>query len=399
MSTQTIKAWQGFWIILVKEVVDNLRDKRTLNTIAFSVIVGPMIIFGLIWFQEKTVKEETDLVNGKAIIVPVVGAELAPNLINWLVQNNVEVVDAPSDPEQAVSDGEHRMVLVITDSFANAWQSGKAAPVRLVHNSALSQLEKIGFNTVNRAIQGYAAKVAAMRLQARGISPELMRPILVNVSDVAPPSARNAEILTMLPYIIIIFIMAGGMYLAIDTTAGERENGSLEPLLAQPLPRRIILLAKLGATTVFSALTLLAMLVGLSYAFEYVPIDAISVSMGWTKILIIFVSCLPFVLLGSALMVLVASFTHSTKEAQSYLGMVMLVPSLPLIMLTFMSPIPSVANMWIPSLSQGLIIIETLKGGVVAMPLLALSMLCTLLAAGLLALISMKLYERESILG
>ena len=141
------------------------------------------------------------------------------------------------------------------------------------------------------------------------------------------------------------------------------------------------------------------MLVGLSLAFAYMPIDAISVSMDWTKILIIFVSCLPFVLLGSALMVLVASFTRSTKEAQSYLGMVMLVPSLPLIMLTFMSPIPSVANMWIPSLSQGLIIIETLKGGVVAMPLLALSMLCTLLAAGLLAFISIKLYERESILG
>ena len=232
MSTKAINAWQGFWIILVKEVVDNLRDKRTLNTIAFSVILGPLIIFGIIWFQEKTVKEETDLVNGKAIVVPVVGAELAPNLINWLVQNNVEVVDPPSDPEQAVSDGQYRMVLVITDSFADAWQSGKAAPVRLVHNSALSQLEKIGFNTVSRAIQSYGAKVASMRLQARGISPELMRPIMVNVSDVAPPSARNAEILSMLPYIIIIFIMAGGMYLAIDTTAGERENGSLEPLLA-----------------------------------------------------------------------------------------------------------------------------------------------------------------------
>lgn len=77
----------------------------------------------------------------------------------------------------------------------------------------------------------------------------------------------------------------------------------------------------------------------------------------------------------------------------------MLVPSLPLIMLTFMSPIPSVGNMWIPSLSQGLIIIETLKGGVVAMPLLALSMICTLLVAALLAFISTKLYERESILG
>jgi sodium transport system permease protein len=399
MSAKKINAWQGFWIILVKEVVDNLRDKRTLNTIAFSVILGPLIIFGIIWFQEKTVKEETDLVNGNTIVVPVVGAELAPNLINWLVQNNVEVVDPPSDPEQAISDGEYRMVLVITDSFANAWQSGKAAPVRLVHNSALSPLEKIGFHTVSRAIQSYGAKVASMRLQARGISPELMRPITVNVSDVAPPSARNAEILSILPYIIIMFIMAGGMYLAIDTTAGERENGSLEPLLAQPVPRRTILLAKLGATTVFSAVTLLAMLIGLSLAFAYMPIDAISVSMGWQKILMIFIGCLPFALLGSALMVLVASFTRSTKEAQSYLGMVMLVPSLPLIMLTFMSPIPSVGNMWIPSLSQGLIIIETLKGGVLAMPLLALSMICTLLVAALLAFISTKLYERESILG
>jgi len=136
-----------------------------------------------------------------------------------------------------------------------------------------------------------------------------------------------------------------------DTTAGEREKGSLEPLLTQPVKRHIVLLAKLGATVVFSSLTLLLMLTGLGLAFTYMPIDIFSVSVGPDKITLMFVACLPFVLFvlaGCALMVLVASFTKSYKEAQSYLGSVMLLPTLPLMSLMFLSPEPSVSNMWIP---------------------------------------------------
>ena len=98
-------------------------------------------------------------------------------------------------------------------------------------------------------------------------------------------------------------------------------------------------------------------------------------------------------------MVLVASFTKSYKEAQSYLGMVMMVPTLPLMSLAFLSPEPATSNMWIPALSQGMIIIETLKGEAIALELIGLSMLSSTVLAALFAWIAVKLYQRERILG
>ena len=399
MHTYKISNLRSLWIILRKEVTDNLRDRRTLTTMGVSIIIGPLLMFGFLWFAEKTVKEETDLVNAAAMQLPVVGAELAPNLMNFLAQNNIEVVDPPADPEQAIHNGEFRVVMVITEAFPEAFESGVTAPVKLIHDSSISGLEKIGYHTVRSALNRYSSQIGSMRLVARGVNPQLIRAIEVNISDIASPQARNAQILTMMPYLIILFIMAGGMYLAIDTTAGEREKGSLEPLLTQPVSRPYILLAKLGATIVFSALTLLMVLIGLAIAIKYMPIDMISLSIDAAAVIKTFIACLPFVFVGCALMVLLASFTKSYKEAQSYLGMVMLIPSLPLIMLAFLSPEPSADNMWIPSLSQGLIIIETFKGEAIPLNLILLSMAASTVFAGFLAFLAIKLYQRERILG
>lgn len=397
--TNSISQWQCAWIILRKEILDNLRDRRTLTTIAFSVIVGPLLMFGFLWFAEKTVKDETDLVNAEPIELAVVGRQLAPNLMNWLRQNNFQPVDAPDDYRAAVRDGSQRVVLEVTEDFSSALQDGRSAPLVLIHDSSISGLEKIGYQHLRNSLQRYSNHIATLRLKARGISPQIVSALNINVSDVATPESRNSQMLTMLPYLIIIFIMAGGMYLAIDTTAGERENGSLEPLLSQPVNRSTVLLAKLGATIIFSALTLLLVLLGLALSFSYLPIDALTISMGPLKIVKIFIFSLPFVFVGCALMVLVASFTKSYKEAQSYLGMVVLVPSMPLVLLAFLSPEPALANMWVPSLSQGLIIIETLKGESIPASLLVLSMLSSTLLAAALASISIKLYQRERIFG
>lgn len=397
----------GFWTILKKEIVDNLRDRRTLTTMGISIVVGPLLMFGFLWFVEKTVKDETDLVSAKPIELPVVGASNAPNLMNWLSQNNIKVVDlslkAGADQSEQidnqVSDGEHLMVLEVGADFVVSFEQGKTAPLRLIHDSSISGVKKISFSSVQRVLARYSNTIGQLRLQMRGIDPQIIQPIQINISDVAAAEARNSEILTMMPYLIVIFIMVGGMYLAIDTTAGERENGSLEPLLTQPVERSYIMLAKLGATAVFSALTFLLVLIGLALSFKYVPIESITISVDAAKVLYIFLTCLPFVFVGCALMVLIASFTKSYKEAQSYLGMVMLVPSLPLVMLGILAPEPSMSNMWVPSLSQGLIIIETIKGEAISSPLIALSMVASLVFAGMLSFIAIKLYQHERILG
>ena len=397
--SQQISAWRGWWIILRKEVKDNIRDRRTLTTMAISVILGPLLLFGFLWFAEKTVKEETDPVNSEAVQIPVHGADKAPNLIAWLEQNNIEVIAAPENSKQSIIDGELRVVLIIEQDYREAFQISKPAPVTLLHDSSISGLEKIGFETVKRAINAYSQQIGSLRLMARGVSPDTIQAIQVNISDVASPQARNAQIISIMPYLVIMLIMAGGMYLAIDTTAGEREKGSLEPLLTQPLRRHTVLLAKLSATIVFSAATFLLALIGIALAFNYAPIDSITIDVDFIKTIQVFIFCLPFVFVGCSLMVLIASYTKSHKEAQSYLSMVMLVPSLPLVVLSFLSPEPSASNMWVPSLSQSLIMIETLKGEQIDSSLILLSVISSLTIAALVSWLAIKLYQRERILG
>lgn len=391
--------WRHFCIILKKEVIDNLRDRRTLVTMAVSVLATPLLLFGFLWFIEKTVDEETDLVRSDPVELAVIGAQHAPNLLAFLEQNNIAVTHHQGDPEAAVREGELLMMLVIDESYSSALAKGELAPLRLIHDSSNAGLKSIGFNSVRNILNHYARRLGALRLQARGINPMVVRAIHVNVSDVAAAEARNSELLNMLPYLLIIFIMLGGLYLAIDTTAGERENQSLESLLTQAVKRQYVVLGKLAATVVFSAVTFLLVLIGLAFSFSYLPIDSISIDMSVSKIAVIFFSCLPLVFAGCALMVLVASFTKSYKEAQSYLSMVLLLPSLPLMVLGLLAPQPSVDNMWVPSLSQGLIIIETLKGEAIAGNLFALSVVSTLFLAVGLSYTAVRLYQRERILG
>jgi len=205
-----MSSWRSAWVILRKEIVDNLRDKRTITTILFSAIIGPLLFFGLIWFGEKTVKEETDLVNADPIGLPVVGAEFAPNLMQWLEQNNFQIVPAPEYPEQAVRSGDIRMVLKITDTFSKRFEKGESAPLLVIHDSSISGLEKIGYELLKRTISAYSSQLGALRLQARGISPQVVQSIRVNISDVATAESSNTQLLTMMPYLIILFIMLGG---------------------------------------------------------------------------------------------------------------------------------------------------------------------------------------------
>jgi sodium transport system permease protein len=399
LSNNKPKYFSGLWTVFKKEVIDNLRDRRTLITIAASVIITPLILIGFIWFAETSEQKETDPVTAKAFDMPVVGAEHAPNLLSWLEQNNVNILDAPDDPEAVIKSGEQRVVMVIKENFAEAFNKGETAPILLIHDSSISGVEQLGFRTVKNALHSYSQQVGSMRLQARGINPEVTRALNVNISDVSTPESRNAKIVSLMPYIIIMFIMAGGMYLAIDTTAGEREKGSLESLLTLPVSRNNILLAKLLATAFFSALTFLLVLIGLSLSMKYAPVESITLNISASKLIHIFISCLPFVFVASSILILLASYTKSYKEAQSYLSFIMMIPTLPLMMLGVVSPEASISNMWAPSLSQALIIIETLKGDPIPMHLTALSMGSSLAVAAMLSFAAIKLYQRERILG
>jgi sodium transport system permease protein len=201
----------------------------------------------------------------------------------------------------------------------------------------------------------------------------------------------------MLPYFFILGGFIGGMALAIDTTAGERERQSLEPLFANPVPRWQILSGKLGATTAFAITTVLLSILAFAAVGQFLPTEKIGMTLA---IGLPFVACtifvmLPLALLLATLQTLVAAFAKSYREAQTYVSLLMFVPVIPTLMLSIM-PFKTLAWMYaVPLMSQQIIITRLLRGDSVPPSALALCFACTAVAALLAYALTLKVYHSE----
>ena len=191
------------------------------------------------------------------------------------------------------------------------------------------------------------------------------------------------------------------MYLAADTTAGERDRGSLEPLLALPVPRPALVAGKLGATCCYMLASLAITLCAFAASLPFVPFGRLDMeaNFGAGIVLHAFLVMIPFVLFGAALLTVVASFTRSYKEAQTWLSLVLVVPTLPIAVASLYGLKPAAWMMLVPSLSQHLVITELIKGSPVPVSFFLLSVGSTLALGLALAWLAARLYRREAILG
>jgi sodium transport system permease protein len=384
-------------IVFVKELVDNLRDRRTITTaLFFGPIFGPAIFAVLINMTVKLATEEYDL----PLDLPVVGAERAPNLMQYLAENNVKVTPGPQDPKQAVRNKDLPLVLVIPEQYPKDFRDGKPAVLELYSDSAEAKASK-QVNRAERVLNGYGRQLAAQRLLVRGVSPQVMQPVVVEDVDVASQRAKAAMLLSMIPYFVIAGGLMGGFYLAADTTAGERERFSLEPLLSTAATRAELVIGKLGATAVYSAASLSLTLIAYAITIQFLPLEEIGMRGGIEPLtcLKIIGLALPYVLLGAALMVAIASFAKTYKEAQTYLTFVTMIPIIPLFMTMFGAPKTELWMVATPTLSQHLLVTQLLKGESIPPLHYAVSIGVTLSLGLLLSWVAVRLYSRERILG
>jgi len=223
----------------------------------------------------------------------------------------------------------------------------------------------------------------------------------VNEIDVATPTGRAVVVLGFMTYFVLFAVLMGGLYLAIDSTAGERERGSLEALLSLPVARSSLVGGKILATCVYMCISLALSLSAFVAVFRFVPLEKLGMSanLGSGTALIFFAICLPFVPLGAALMTFVASFTRSYREAQTYLTAVLLVPTLPIAFASIYSLKTRSSLMFIPSLSQHLLMTSVLKDEAVAARDVWLSALGSLGLALLLMVLTARHWRRETMLG
>lgn len=381
--------------VFLKEVVENLRDRRTVtSSLLMGPLLGPIIFVALMSLVLGRELERAE----KPLTLPVAGAKSAPNLVGYLERHGVKIEEAPANPEKAVADQDKDVVLRIPDDYAAAWRKGEPAPIEIVYDA--SQRDSSGpVGRVKRTLEAYGREVAALRLLSRGIHPGVSYPLAIVERDQSTPQSRAGLLLAFLPYIMMIGTFIGGMYLAIDTTAGERERRSLEPLLATPNTAAQIMFGKLGATCAFALASLILTLIAFGFGVPRLPLDQLGFRLDFgvltaAKILLL---CAPIVLFASALQTVIAAFARSYREAQSYLQLLLFVPMIPSLLLMVLPVKIQTWMMAVPLLSQNLLINKLVRGEEVPVSHTALAISTALVLGIITTAIAAKLYSREQL--
>lgn len=384
-------------LVAAKEILDNLRDRQTLfYALLFGPVLLPLLLGGSLVTSFKQISIDFDEVTELAVE----GAEHAPNLIDFLHGYNIDAVDAPDDIERAVRLGDAPVVLSIDENYGEALRAGSPAPLSLY----VDESDKASSKAVRRidALLGvHERTLNALRLQHRGIDPALFDSLDIITHDVSSDGASGQLLASLLPFLFIMSMVMGGFYLAIDTTAGERERHSLEPLLTLPMTRVSVVFGKFLATLTFVALSATFTAISVWLLFMLFPIELMGgqVRFDGPTILRALMLASPLAPLVSSMLITVAAWTRSTKEAQTYLGLIMVVPMAPFFILQFLSIGATRASVAVPMLGQYLLLERATLGESIPVDFILLSVGGTLFATALLLWVACRLYAQERVLG
>jgi sodium transport system permease protein len=371
------------WTVLRKELRDALRDRRTLLTIVLSsVAVGPLVLVLL----STLVAGMEQRAESREIVT--VGIEHAPTLRNYLERQTYRIRPAPEQFEQLLQDrrlGEP--VLVIPEGFEVDLTRGESPRLELVLSSANPRAQA-GASRLARLLNGFSQEQAMLRLAWRGVSPASLQAIEVDERDLASPAARAAQWATLVPFFMLMAVLYGALHAALDTTAGERERGSLEPLLMNPVSPLALVLGKWGAVAA------VAMLIALLSCASFLPGQwllrsetlAAMFRFGIGEGAMFLALLLPLAGALSALLMAIAIRCRSVKEAQAKTTALVLVVSLLPLLTLFSQEGEAPWHLGVPALAQITLMGRVLKGEPIAgwelaLPLAVSALLVTLCLA------------------
>jgi sodium transport system permease protein len=360
MSTAMVTrgAWRQALVVFVKELVDSCRDRRALVSVGLTVLVGPLItgfMMNRIAARQQAAEE---------VRIPVVGAQFAPALVEWLrQQSGVEVAPGPADPEKAVRDQTEYVVAIVPADFAEKFRASRPAAIKLVADSARGDSTPQVMR-VRRLFEQYNAQIGSLRLIGRGVSPGVATPLQIQDVEVSTTQQRAARLLEIIPLMILLAAFTGAMQIATDATAGERERGSLEALLLNPVPRSALAIGKslAAAAAAMVAVSVTALLC--AALLRFIPLQELGMRFrfGLPHLVGMLAAVLPMCLVTAAMQSSVATLARSFKEAQSYMGILILAPMLAGVMGT-LYPIDNQPWMYgVPMLGQYVLLTAVLGG-------------------------------------
>jgi sodium transport system permease protein len=376
-----------------KEMLDHLRDRRSILVALIYPLMGPLLLGLLFSFVGGGMRVN----EGAPLVVPVVNAQSAPDLVRYFERQGAYIEPVAGNPSGLVAGGWVSFALVLPDQPAAEPQA--PIPVRLIANP--SRFDSIvATGRVIEMLNEYQRETVRMRLNSAGLPTDFLNVLTIAQENIGKAAGPAVILLTMIPPFLIFTLFTGGVHVALDSTSGERERGSFEPLLMNPVSRNQVLAGKLGATIVFTLFALAVQAVAFWVMLHSVPKESLGVTAApdALRLALIVSVCLPLVFLASATQLLISAVTRSMKEAQTYLGLLPLVPGMAGMVLA-MAPVnarPLLAA--IPTFGQTLLMGQVVRGEGVSVGFIGITAVATLAATALLLYLAFRLYEREEIL-
>lgn len=395
--------WRKTSVVYKKELLDTFRDRRFL----YSAILVPILLFpvmivgfgGLAYIMAtRTIQRDQS--------VMILGAEHAPALMKRLEKvKGMDLVPAATDYAQQINDKKLQAAVEIPAALEEQLRGDpeKAQTIKIFHYQG-DLRSRTAVRAMTRAIDDYARELTSNRLSARGLSIELLTPFQFERTNVASVERVSGAILGfILPYMIILLSLTGAMYPAMDTTAGEKERGTMETILASPAGRMDIVTGKFLLvltvsliTTLFSIGSMAATaMLGSQFLARISPRLAMVISFKAIAMVILIV--LPLAVLFSAALLAISVYARNYKEAQSYIGPLMFLVILPA-MGSFLPGVELNTKMaLVPILNVSLLAKEILSGQF-PMNLIAVIFGTTTVYAAVALFFACRQFQKEEVL-
>jgi len=401
MSTRNIG------IVYKKELTEALRDRRTVvSTILVPLLLFPVLSVGFGALAVALVGKARDEVPK----VMLRGGEDSPAVVEGLRKlEKIEIVPETPGWKDQIINKEIRAAVEIPSDFQANVAKEKSDTVKIFKYEGEMKSE-FATEKVEKYMKDYRDKVVKERLAAKNLTDTVLKPFEVKQENVAPPEkVSGAAIGGLIGYTVILLCMTGAMYPAMDLTAGEKERGTMETILSSPISRMHLVLGKfflvLTAALGTAALSVFSMGVSFSVLSHYTGQTAggrsaaagLLLKLGPKTVVSVFLMALPVAVLFSAVLMTIALFAKTYKEAQSYLTP-----------MTFVVIIPALAGMLpgveltpklslIPILNVSLLCKE-LVAGTYHWNFIAIIFSSTCVYAAAALFLAIKMFQRESVL-
>ncbi len=387
-------------VVYLKEIRDVLRDRRTLiSMILVPLLVFPILTLGFTSLVLSQAKKAEKQIHKVSLINP----ENAPHLTKIIQKTaSFEFIQISLDSvESAINNKTLRAAIQFPPNLEAKLEEEQNDSILIYYDKTEIKSE-IAYTKLFEILKTYSDSLTDLRLFKREFDRKLLTPLKIKAENVASAKKMGGFFIAMfLPYILVILALQGGMYPAIDLTAGEKERGTLETILVSPLSRLELSVGKfltvLTATVVTAILGTTSMTVSAIIPGTQFGETNATFSLGPEVGLVILILMLPLCCFFAGILLAIALLAKSFKEAQSYLTPLMLLIIFPA-MISFLPGFElSTTVAFIPIVSTVMGIKEALLGNIL-WGKIGITFLSNCLFAAIGVFVAKKAFEKESVL-